>query len=172
MIRIACVGLFGVVLALVAIGVVNLYDDLLSVGRMWETPVIRPHEAPIAVMPAGSVPWSGGEALYRQADPDTLRPPFPLNDPGIIARGAIGYGYYCVHCHGPNYDGYGTVGQSFAPPPRDLRSVQVQSMTPGALFKEISYGIPDGRQPALASTMSADERWHVIAYIKSLGRRD
>lgn len=170
--RIACVGLLGAVLVSVAIGVVNLYDHLLPVGRMWETPVIRPHEAPLPVMAAGSVPWTGGEALYRAADPDTLQPPFALDQPETIARGAQSYGHYCLHCHGPNYDGYGTVGQSMAPPPRNLRSVWVQSMSPGAIFQEISYGIADGRQPALASTMSVDERWEVIAYVKSLGIRD
>jgi hypothetical protein len=75
-------------------------------------------------------------------------------------------------CHGKNFDGYGTVGQSFAPPPGDLRTAKrVQSMPPGMLFKEISYGIPDGRQPALATTMTVDERWQAIAFVKSLGQR-
>jgi hypothetical protein len=34
---------------------------------MWQTPVIKPHEKPIPVMAAGSVPVNGGEALYRAA---------------------------------------------------------------------------------------------------------
>jgi hypothetical protein len=45
-------------------------------------------------------------------------------------------------------------------------------MSPGLLFKEISYGIPDGRQPALATTMTLNERWHAIALVKSLGVRN
>jgi hypothetical protein len=44
-------------------------------------------------------------------------------------------------------------------------------MPAGMLFKEISYGIPDGRQPALATTMTVDERWQAIAFVKSLGQR-
>jgi hypothetical protein len=39
------------------------------------------------------------------------------------------------------------------------------------LFKEISYGIPGGRQPALATTVAVNDRWHAIAYVKSLGQR-
>lgn len=171
MIRIASVVGFAAVLLFAVIAAVNLYDDLMPVGRMWETPAVRPHEQPLPVMAAGSVPWSGGEALYRVADPETLRAPGPLDDPQRIERGARAYGFYCVHCHGPDFDGYGTVGQSFAPTPRDLRSEVVQSLAPGKIFHEISYGIPDGRQPPLATTMSVDERWDVIAYIYSLGLR-
>jgi mono/diheme cytochrome c family protein len=65
----------------------------------------------------------------------------------------------------------GTVGQSFTPLPGDLRSPKVQAMADGALYKEISFGKPDGRQPPLATTISMDDRWQIIAYLKSLGPR-
>jgi hypothetical protein len=55
--------------------------------------------------------------------------------------------------------------------PSDLRSVKVQTQSEGALFQEISYGQPGGRQPALATTVSVQERWQVISHIKSLGIR-
>jgi hypothetical protein len=63
------------------------------------------------------------------------------------------------------------VGQSFAPLPGDLRSRKVQKMAAGRLFHEISYGVPGGRQPALASNIGADDRWKIIAFVKSLGMR-
>jgi mono/diheme cytochrome c family protein len=170
--RIAVLGLIVSTVVLIAVGVITLYDYNLSVGRMWQTPVIKPHEKPIPVMAAGSVPVSGGEALYRAAAAETITPPFALTEPAAIAAGKIAYQRYCYQCHGPNFDGYGTVGQSFAPPPGDLRTAKIQSMSPGLLFKEISYGIPDGRQPALATTMTVDERWQSIALVKSLGVRD
>ena len=56
--------------------------------------------------------------------------------------------------------------------PAIFARAKIQSMSPGLLFKEISYGIPDGRQPALATTMTLDERWHAIALVKSLGVRN
>jgi mono/diheme cytochrome c family protein len=171
MIRILCVGLIAATVGLVLYGVLTLYDESLQVGRMWETPAIRPHEVPLPVMVTTMVPVTGGELLFRTADPDSLQPPFSLADPNIVAQGLIGYRYYCSQCHGVNWDGYGTVGQSFAPPPGDLRSARVQNLPVGRVFHEISYGIPGGRQPALASTITVDERWQIIAYIKSLGAR-
>jgi hypothetical protein len=45
-------------------------------------------------------------------------------------------------------------------------------MPQGILFKEISYGIPNGRQPALATTIAVKDRWRIIAHIKSLGPRE
>lgn len=152
-------------------GVITLYDETLQVGRMWETPAVRPLETPAPVMTAGSVPFDGGESRYRNADPLTLAPPFALNAPEVIDQGLKGYGYFCIQCHGQAHDGMGMVGQSFAPLPGDLRSAKVQTMAPGVLFHEISYGIPDGRQPALASTIAVDQRWQIIGYIQSLGVR-
>ena len=171
MVRILSVGLIVSTVALVAWGVITGYDNVLSVGRMWQTPAIKPYENPIPVMAAGSMPINGGEALFRAVAPETITPPFALTEPEAIASGRTAYQYYCIHCHGKNFDGYGTVGQSFAPPPGDLRSKRVQSMPEGVLFKEISYGIPGGRQPALATTVAVNDRWHAIAYVKSLGQR-
>ena len=171
MIRILCAGLVVISLALVVFGAVTLYDETLQVGRMWETPAIRPYEAPMPIMAATTVPVSSAELFYRTADPDTLQPSFDLADPHAIAQGQQGYRYYCIQCHGANMDGYGTVGQSFAPPPGDLRSARVQNLPPGRFFHEVSYGIPGGRQPALASTIAPDERWQIIAFVKSLGVR-
>lgn len=171
MVRILSVGLIVSTVALVAWGIITAYDELLSVGRMWETPAIKPHEKPIPVMAAGSVPVNGGEALFRAAAAEEIQPPPAFSEAHAVTLGKTAYEYYCIHCHGKNFDGYGTVGQSFAPPPGDLRSKRVQSMPAGVLFKEISYGIPDGRQPALATTVAVMDRWHAIAFVKSLGQR-
>lgn len=171
MVRILSVGLIVASVLLLAWGVLTGYDELLSVGRMWQTPAIKPHEKPIPVMASGSVPAGGGEVLYRAAKVEELTAPFALTEPAVIEAGKTVYQYYCSHCHGKYFDGYGTVGQSFAPPPGDLRSAKVQAMPEGALFKEISFGIPGGRQPALATTVAPDDRWRVIAYVKSLGQR-
>jgi mono/diheme cytochrome c family protein len=167
--RILSLAVIAATVALVVYGVLTLYDETMQVGRMWETPVVKPHEEPIAIMASGIVPFSGGEEQFRQADPLSLQAPFNLNEPQVIAAGQQGYVFYCIQCHGKHHDGNGTVGQSFAPLPGNLRSAKVQNLPVGKLFHEISYGIPGGRQPALASTISFDERWQIIAYIKSLG---
>jgi mono/diheme cytochrome c family protein len=160
------------VLTFVAIQALNLFDLYFPWGRMWETPAVKPHEEPLLVMPAGSVPLDGGEALYRAAADAELSYPFSPRDPAMIAAGEVLYASYCAQCHGPYHDGNGTVGQSFSPLPTDLRSPLVQDAEPGLIFKEISYGVPGGRQPPLATTIEVQDRWRIVAYVKSLGLRN
>jgi mono/diheme cytochrome c family protein len=146
-------------------------DDYAAAGRMRETPAVWPHEQPIPPMEAGIVAVSGGEALFRATPADKLVIPLNLNDLTVIETGGKLYLTYCAQCHGTNYDGNGTVGQSFHPLPTDLRSAKVQSLSPGASFKEISYGMPKGRQPALATTIAVLDRWRIVAFVKTLGLR-
>jgi len=148
------------------------YDNNFRYGRMRETPAVKPYEEPLLIREAGLVPFNGGEAIYRVSAGIDLNSPVDMAQPAAIARGKAVYLIYCAQCHGYNYDGNGTVGQSFAPLPTDLRSAKVQSSPPGELFKSISYGIPDGRQPPLHSTIIIEDRWKVIAFVKSLGTRE
>jgi mono/diheme cytochrome c family protein len=122
-------------------------------------------------MKEGIVPVSGGEAIYRATAGVNLTSPLNVSQPSVITRGKAVYLTYCAQCHGFDYDGKGSVGQSFQPLPTDLRSPPVQSKLDGELFKSVSYGIPNGRQPALHTTVTIDDRWHVIAFVKSLGNR-
>ena len=147
------------------------YDNNFRYGRMRETPAVRPLEDPLLKMEAGIVPVSGGEAIYRATAAAALISPLDIAQPKVLTRGKSVYLTYCAQCHGYNYDGQGTVGQSFQPLPTDLRSSQVQSKLDGELFKSVSYGIPGGRQPALHTTITVADRWHVIAFVKSLGNR-
>ena len=148
------------------------YDNNFPYGRMWETPAVRPHEEPILIMEAGIVPFHGGEENYRVTPAEALTSPLGKGSPEDIEKGKKGYFTYCAQCHGKYHDGNGTVGQSFHPLPTDLRSAKVQDTIEGTLFKEISYGNPDGRQPALATTIAIERRWQIIAYVKSLGIRN
>jgi mono/diheme cytochrome c family protein len=151
--------------------VITLYDENMRVGRMWETPAVRPHEQPLLIMEPGVIPFGGGEAEYRNAKAEELISPLKNDDPKVVESGKSLYFTYCAQCHGKYHDGNGTVGQSFSPLPSDLQSDKVQSLSQGVLFKEISYGVPDGRQPPLATTIEIMDRWRIIAYIKSLGLR-
>lgn len=169
--RLLAIAAAGCVVLLCAYGVLTLYDDNLKVGRMWETPAVKPHEDPIPVMAPGVVPHIGGEALMRVAHGAAAAVPPDLDNVYAVNGGEKAYFKFCVHCHGKHHDGNATVGQSFQPLPGDLRSARIQSMDAGKIFREISYGIPGGRQPALASTISVHDRWRIVAYVKSLGAR-
>jgi mono/diheme cytochrome c family protein len=144
------------------------YDNNFQYGRMRETPAVRPHEEPILIMEEGIVPVDGGEAVLRVTAGIDLAPPFDLAGAAVVKRGKAVYFTYCAQCHGNNFDGNGTVGQSFQPLPTNLRSSLVQNKPPGELFKSISYGIPGGRQPSLQNTIAIKDRWHVVAFVKSL----
>ncbi|MFO7932131.1 MAG: cytochrome c [Desulfosalsimonas sp.] len=166
--RLLILGVFAAAVLAVVYAVVTFYDRTMSAGRMWETPAVRPHEEPVATMDEGVVPFSGGEAQLRAAPADKMEPPWQRVDEQILESGRTAYSRYCVHCHGKSYDGNGTVGQSFSPLPTDLTSKEVQNMPSGQMFHSISYGTENGRQPPLHATMTAEDRWHVTAFVKSL----
>jgi mono/diheme cytochrome c family protein len=160
------------VAAAIVYNVLMYYDNNFPFERMRETPAVRPYEKPIPIMEAGIVPINGGEALYRVANPESLASPFAQGNPRVVKEGEVLYFTYCHQCHGNRHDGNGTVGQSFAPLPTDLRSQKVQYQSEGRLFQHISYGIGgSGRQPALATTIEIQDRWRIVAYVKSLGLR-
>lgn len=158
--------------ALGAYHALMFYDNDFRYGRMRETPAVKPHEEPLIRMEAGVVPVSGGEAILRATAGPMLKPALKMEAAEVIARGKAVYFTFCAQCHGPSLDGNGTVGQSFAPLPTDIRSSAVQSKPAGDLFKSVSYGIPGGRQPPLETTITIDDRWSVVAFVKSMGVRN
>ena len=161
----------GAILIFVAYQGLVYYDNEFRFGRMRETPAVKPHEEPLLVMDFDAVPVSGGDSVLRILEPADLRSPFAMHSEQTIARGKSVYLTFCAQCHGNNYNGRGTVGQSFQPLPTDLRSAEVQTESEGKLFKTISYGVPKGRQPALHFIITVEDRWHVVAFVKSLGVR-
>jgi mono/diheme cytochrome c family protein len=161
------------IVGLVAYEALIYYDENFPFGRMWETPALRPHEEVPLPKPAGTVPYQqDGEELFKATPAERLKSPIALSDTLQIQMGKVLYSKFCAQCHGKNYDGQAPVGQSFHPLPTDLRSVKVQALSEGAFFKEISYGIPGGKQPPLATTIDPLDRWRIIAYIQSLGARN
>ena len=165
---------FFIVVAIFVLAVYHVliyYDNNFRYGRMRETPAVRPYEEPLLIKEAGLVPVNGGEAIFRVSAGTDIQSPLDMTQSAVIARGKAVYLIYCAQCHGHKYDGNGTVGQSFAPLPTDLRSAKVQGSPGGELFKNVSYGLPDGRQPPLHATITVDDRWRVVAFVKSLGTR-
>jgi mono/diheme cytochrome c family protein len=126
---------------------------------------VRTYETVIPEMPAGTIPIQGGMERFRTAVPAALRNPLSSNSDSL-AQGKEAYQYFCIQCHGPLADGKGTVGQSFAPLPSNLQSNYVQRQTDGELFVKITFGFR--RHPPLGTTVSEEDRWAMIIYIRSL----
>jgi mono/diheme cytochrome c family protein len=134
-------------------------------ARMKDQESIRTYEAEPPEMPAGTIPISGGSEVLRNSKPEDLHNPLASKQ-DVLERGKLAYGYFCIMCHGQNLDGNGTVGQSFAPLPTNLKIPYVQQQGDGQLFYKISFGYK--RHPPLASTVSEEDRWAILLYIRSV----
>ena len=136
-------------------------------ARMNDQESVRTYEAEPPEMPAGTIPTGGGYEVLKTANPEVLRNPLPSTQE-VVEKGRTGYGYFCVICHGPEADGNGTVGQSFAPLPTNLKNPYVQKQSDGVLFYRITIGYK--RHPPLSDTISEEDLWAIITYIRSLAR--
>lgn len=72
----------------------------------------------------------------------------------------------CIRCHG--IDGKGAMGIQLAPPPADLTSDSVQNRLDASLFKRIHDGKSNTAMGAWKYSVSDDEIWDVLAYIRTM----
>jgi mono/diheme cytochrome c family protein len=133
-------------------------------SEMRDDEAVQAYNQEFPQMPKKTIPVDGGIWVEREANPVDLADPLP-SDSQTIARGAERYGFYCVQCHGPGLDGNGTVGQSFAPLPANLESSDVQDQSDGEIFYKIRFGF--NRHPPLYSTMTDNETWAVVRFLRS-----
>lgn len=94
--------------------------------------------------------------------------PLPANAE-TIQEGKEAFSYYCVVCHG--LDGQNT-GVPFAdrmsPPVPSLASESVQKYTDGQLKYVIEYGIRPSGMPASKGTLSDEEVWSIVVFLRHL----
>jgi mono/diheme cytochrome c family protein len=76
------------------------------------------------------------------------------------------YSNTCLRCHG--IDGKGALGIKLVPPPADLSSPAVQNRLDGTLFRRIHEGKPNTAMGAWKHSLSDDEIWDVLAYVRTL----
>jgi S-disulfanyl-L-cysteine oxidoreductase SoxD len=94
--------------------------------------------------------------------------PLP-SDPSTIDEGKEAFSHYCVACHG--MDGQNT-GVPFvdrmSPPVPSLASDSVQKYTDGQLKWVIDYGIAPSGMPASKGTLSDEEIWSIVVFLRHL----
>ena len=140
--------LFAALLALLAAGCDQMYDQAS----------VRPYEEPLLPPPEGTMATDSGDVEI----------PTPEQMAAMVEDGRVAYRRYCWACHGPEMDGKGTVGPSF---PRDFESLtspDVAELEDIDLYQNI--GMRMNMHPPLASTMTPEERWQVVAYIRAVQR--
>jgi copper transport protein len=84
-----------------------------------------------------------------------------------ILRGRELYLANCAACHGINGDGDGPTVAGWLPPLRTLGE-EVPDLSDGALAHRIAVGSAGTRMPAFASTLSENDRWDLVNYLRTL----
>lgn len=82
-------------------------------------------------------------------------------------EGEVIYNKNCASCHGN--PSKGNVLKSLKPIPPDLASTTTQQLTDGELFYILNTG--RGLMPTFKNVLSENERWKVIAYMRSFNKK-
>ena len=146
----------------------------LNVGYRWfhnmtESPRIMPGERAFS-MPTGSVP-RGGELRLPKEEREAAalrRNPIPAT-PASVQKGGELFVIYCTPCHGAQGKGNGPVSTKFVPP-ADLTNADLQkARTDGYWQSYMSVG--GAVMPSYGEALSAEERWHVVNFLRTLAQR-
>ena len=94
----------------------------------------------------------------------------PLPDtPQTRADGKEAFSHYCVACHGNDGQNTGVPFVShISPPIPSLASADVQRYTDGQLKWVIDNGVFPSGMPASKGTLSDDEIWSIVLFIRHL----
>jgi FTR1 family protein len=88
------------------------------------------------------------------------------------------YAERCASCHGESGEGNGPAARAL---PADLRppafagpvgTPAMRGVSPALMYRVIAVGVRNTPMPAWAATLSAADRWNVVAYITSLRATD
>ena len=142
---------------------------------MQDQPSMKPQDSVIATNQS-TVPVGGKDRFSppkdiielvqaRLAAGRFLVNPIPKS-PESLTRGKEMYELHCLVCHGEQGRGDGPVGKKFVPQPMELNLDYVQLQPDGQLFYTISHG--SLRMPAYRQAMPAEDRWHLVNFIKEM----
>jgi len=132
-------------------------------GKTLQTPVV-------GTIPRGYLPLHFSptpEDAVRAGD--FLLSPARLDDAQTIARGKVVFSNFCTPCHGATGKGDGLVVQRGYPAPPSLCADNARRIKDGQVFHILTYG--QKNMPAYASQLSSEDRWNVIAFVRSLQKQ-
>lgn len=133
---------------------------------MYRFPSLWPYEWEMKLPPDGSLPIRDAQLPLSRLDADQyLKNPLAPT-PASVRQGQQLYLIYCAVCHGAEAKGDGTMASKLTAPPPDLTSEFVQARSDGFWFATIRYG--GVIMPPLGSSLSVDETWAIINYLRSL----
>lgn len=129
---------------------------------------------------AALIACAGGAATTEPASQQDRPTPPPqyqdlnnslADDTGAAAQGEDVFAANCASCHGENAQGEGPAAAALDPQPANLAENQA-ALSDGYLFWRIAEGgamAPfTSQMPAWQGTLSEDQIWQVIAYLRTL----
>lgn len=94
----------------------------------------------------------------------------PVADtPALVAATRPRYQELCAVCHGPSGLGDGPAAMTLNPRPVNLR-LHVPQHPDGEIFYWITEGVAGTAMPAWKATITEDERWRLVVYLRALAR--
>jgi copper transport protein len=144
-----------------------VFGVLLLVEAIRPTRRRRRQSATVAL---GCIAATGGlvlgtmAALVPQTGEAVIPNPVPATAESI-ARGQELYQQGCTMCHGLNGRGDGPLAATLSPRPADLRA-HVAQHTEGQLWLWLSDGVPGTAMPAFRSSLTDEDRWSIINYLR------
>ena len=104
---------------------------------------------------------SAQNANFHNAPADAAAKENPKTAPADIDAGKATYAQRCAACHGPTAKGVANIPA--------LATGPVQTAKPGEVFWYITKGDLANGMPSWATTLTDDQRWQVVSYLKTLG---
>jgi cytochrome c553 len=90
-----------------------------------------------------------------------------LNDPNLVARGALHYATGCAACHGAPGELASPIAQQMTPVPPGLYGAW-RDFDPSQLFWIIQNGVKLTAMPAWPAPQRSDEIWDMVAFVEHL----
>jgi high-affinity iron transporter len=90
-----------------------------------------------------------------------------------VAEGQQLYARTCAVCHGVGGRGDGPGARGMNPPPPAVGdAVAMRDVTPALMYRIVSVGIAGTPMVGYANSLSAEQRWNIVAYLLSLRAND
>jgi mono/diheme cytochrome c family protein len=123
-------------------------------------------QAPVA----GTIPRGYRPFHYGTGEEEAERAGKELHNPyhataQTMEEGKALYETYCLVCHGSQGRGDGPISSKIPTPPSYV-SERVLQFPPGRIFHVITKGT--GKMPSYASQLSAEERWKIVTYVRTV----
>jgi mono/diheme cytochrome c family protein len=133
---------------------------------MYRGPEVQPYAKAPRVTPADTLPVHGGEPPMS-LEQSTIKEHNPLQPtPENLAAGKDHFNTYCAPCHGEAALGNGPVARILSKPPKNLVTGTSKDLPDGYIYGAIRDGIL--AMPSYKEEMTAEERWQVVLYIRSM----